>query len=261
MVKPEIGGNVNFEIKSQFMRELREDTLSGNKNDDAREHVERILDIKWHGGSNSRKVSNGGSDGISAVNKLDSLGCDMKNLNNRPPFDENRPNIVELMNKHIKESTRRRADMEDWIKKLQESTDMDIRNQNASPHLVKGVGYNFTSLYVSKKIDEGPLGVLPCQLPPKELSPGSFTLPFTIETSMLVEVTDMSKKAPMGTVENILVKIDMFVFPTGFVIIDMLGDPNETMILGRPFLATIHAPNKCFSWGDFSGNRGRYDYV
>ncbi|GKA57304.1 hypothetical protein Tco_0756492 [Tanacetum coccineum] len=45
MVKPEIRGNANFEIKSQFMRELREDTLSGNKNDDAYEQVERILDI------------------------------------------------------------------------------------------------------------------------------------------------------------------------------------------------------------------------
>ncbi|GJT93742.1 hypothetical protein Tco_1082587 [Tanacetum coccineum] len=31
MVKPKIRGNVNFEIKSQFMRELREDTFSGNK--------------------------------------------------------------------------------------------------------------------------------------------------------------------------------------------------------------------------------------
>ncbi|GJS94811.1 putative reverse transcriptase domain-containing protein [Tanacetum coccineum] len=45
VVKPEIGGNVNFEIKSQFMRELREDTFSRNKNDDACEHVERVLDI------------------------------------------------------------------------------------------------------------------------------------------------------------------------------------------------------------------------
>ncbi|GJT72212.1 hypothetical protein Tco_1031498 [Tanacetum coccineum] len=45
MVKPAIGNNVNFEIKSQFMREIREDTLSGNKNDDAHEHVERALDI------------------------------------------------------------------------------------------------------------------------------------------------------------------------------------------------------------------------
>ncbi|GJY91038.1 hypothetical protein Tco_0506234 [Tanacetum coccineum] len=45
VVKLEIGGNVNFEIKSQFMRELREDTFSGNKNNDAHEHVERVLDI------------------------------------------------------------------------------------------------------------------------------------------------------------------------------------------------------------------------
>ncbi|GKA56718.1 hypothetical protein Tco_0755790 [Tanacetum coccineum] len=42
VVKPKIRGNVNFEIKSQFMRELREDTFSGNKNDDAHEHVERL---------------------------------------------------------------------------------------------------------------------------------------------------------------------------------------------------------------------------
>ncbi|GKA43492.1 hypothetical protein Tco_0736216 [Tanacetum coccineum] len=45
VVKPEIGGNVNFDIKSQIMRELREDTFFENKNDDAHEHVERVLDI------------------------------------------------------------------------------------------------------------------------------------------------------------------------------------------------------------------------
>ncbi|GJZ22114.1 hypothetical protein Tco_0559153 [Tanacetum coccineum] len=45
VVRPEIGGNVNFEIKSQFMRELREDTFLGNENDDAHEHIERVLDI------------------------------------------------------------------------------------------------------------------------------------------------------------------------------------------------------------------------
>nr|GEW70034.1 hypothetical protein [Tanacetum cinerariifolium] len=32
-------------IKSQFMRELREDTFSINKNDDAHEHVEKVSDI------------------------------------------------------------------------------------------------------------------------------------------------------------------------------------------------------------------------
>ncbi|GKB11185.1 hypothetical protein Tco_0845108 [Tanacetum coccineum] len=46
VVKPEIRGNVNFEITSQFMRELREDTFSGNKNEDAHDNVDRFLNIK-----------------------------------------------------------------------------------------------------------------------------------------------------------------------------------------------------------------------
>ncbi|GJX49844.1 reverse transcriptase domain-containing protein [Tanacetum coccineum] len=113
--------------------------------------------------------------------------------------------------------------------------------------------------------------VLPCQLPPKELNPGNFTLPYTIgslkfyamvdlgasinvipksmfehlklarlkKTNMLVEMADMTKRAPIGIVENVLVKIDKFLFPLDFVVIDMLNTHNETMILGRPFIATI----------------------
>ncbi|GJU88380.1 hypothetical protein Tco_1300803 [Tanacetum coccineum] len=45
VVKPKIRGNINFEIKSQFMQELREDTFSGNKNEDAHDHVDRVLNI------------------------------------------------------------------------------------------------------------------------------------------------------------------------------------------------------------------------
>ncbi|GKE19344.1 putative reverse transcriptase domain-containing protein [Tanacetum coccineum] len=46
VVKLEIRGNVNFEIKSQFMRELREDTFSGNKNEDAHDRIDRVLTAK-----------------------------------------------------------------------------------------------------------------------------------------------------------------------------------------------------------------------
>ncbi|GJZ77792.1 hypothetical protein Tco_0642464 [Tanacetum coccineum] len=45
VVKPKIESNVNFEIKSQFMQELREETFSGNKNEDAHDHVDRVLNI------------------------------------------------------------------------------------------------------------------------------------------------------------------------------------------------------------------------
>ncbi|GKA76394.1 hypothetical protein Tco_0782855 [Tanacetum coccineum] len=227
VVKPEIGGNVNFEIKSQFMRELREDTFFRNKNDDAHEHVERFLDIvslfnilevshddvmlrvflitltgaakrwvdriplgiidswnllkkplskgtihhqkqpsslkksatssrketrlytklgnvdsqgpipgmtpaqaltaiqtmadhsqKWHDGTSNRNIEgSSNSEGIAAiVSKLDNLGPPgyYTRIDNRPPFGEKRPSLEEIMNKHLEESTRRRAKMEEW---------------------------------------------------------------------------------------------------------------------------------------------------
>ncbi|GJR26067.1 reverse transcriptase domain-containing protein [Tanacetum coccineum] len=61
---------------------------------------------------------------------------------------------------------------------------------------------------------------------------------------MLVEMADMTKKTPLGIVENILVRIDKFPFPSNFVIIDKT--PNETIILGRPFLATIYVEINVF---------------
>nr|GEY28090.1 hypothetical protein [Tanacetum cinerariifolium] len=45
VVKSEIRGNVTFEIESQFMRELREDTFSEKKNEDAYDHVDRVLNV------------------------------------------------------------------------------------------------------------------------------------------------------------------------------------------------------------------------
>nr|GEW06993.1 phospholipase-like protein [Tanacetum cinerariifolium] len=54
------------------------------------------------------------------------------------------------------------------------------------------------------------------------------------KTSMVVEMADMTKKAPLGIVENILVKIDKFLFHFDFVVIDMLEGLNEIMLLGTP---------------------------
>ncbi|GJW91768.1 hypothetical protein Tco_0169321 [Tanacetum coccineum] len=97
VVKPEIGGNVNFEIKSQFMRELRKNTFADNKKDDAHEHVERILDIVslfnilgvTHDAVTFRvfpitligAAKSNNSEGMAAIaSKLDNLGRDMKKL-------------------------------------------------------------------------------------------------------------------------------------------------------------------------------------
>ncbi|GJT89954.1 hypothetical protein Tco_1078799 [Tanacetum coccineum] len=61
---------------------------------------------------------------------------------------------------------------------------------------------------------------------------------------MLVEMADMRKMAPLGIVKYVLVKIDKFLFPSNFVILDQT--PNSTVILWRPFLATIRAQISVF---------------
>ncbi|GJW06560.1 hypothetical protein Tco_1568983 [Tanacetum coccineum] len=53
-------------------------------------------------------------------------------VDGRSPFGKRKPSLEELMNKHIEESTRRRNENEEWMKKLQETMDMNIRNQNVA---------------------------------------------------------------------------------------------------------------------------------
>ncbi|GJZ77413.1 reverse transcriptase domain-containing protein [Tanacetum coccineum] len=222
---------------------------------------------------------------------------------NRPPYGERRQSLEELLAKHQEESARRSTEMEVWIKKLQENAEINTRNQSASLKNLETQIEQLTKEIHSNKTPNSSIGQIKIvttnqetyvlnklhgvsfisktksdtPAPPKELNPGSFTLPCTIgkfnfyamadlgasinvmprsifehlhltnlkKTNMLCEMVDMSKKAPLGIVENVLVKIDKFLFPSDFVIID--NTPSETTILGRPFLATIHAEIDVFA--------------
>ncbi|GKC59974.1 hypothetical protein Tco_1087572 [Tanacetum coccineum] len=53
-------------------------------------------------------------------------------IDNRHSFGEKKPSLEELMNKHLEASTQRRAEMEEWVKKLQENVEINTRNQSAS---------------------------------------------------------------------------------------------------------------------------------
>nr|GEW31600.1 hypothetical protein [Tanacetum cinerariifolium] len=322
-VKLEIRGNVNFEIKSQFMRQLREDTFLRNKNDDAHKHVERILDIRWverlaPGTINTwdllkkafiqrycpqsktakqlEKIHNVKKESdetlyqawekyndllykfptydLNIYHKQSKLWLatyrngmtgqivgrckDVKEVkygkfrrsfpnnsmnsaryhvglpgyytrvDNRLPFGERKLNLEEVMNKHLKESIRRRAHMEYWMKKLQESTNMNIRNQKASLKNLETQVEQLTKDYQANATNEVPnssIGrtIRSLAMPTTSERIKSRKFHSSLHYCMLVEMADMSKNASMGTVENVLVKIDKFVFPTDFVIIDRLS--------------------------------------
>ncbi|GJY87136.1 DNA-directed DNA polymerase [Tanacetum coccineum] len=123
-------------------------------------------------------------------------------------------------------------------------------------------------------MNERCLTVLLNKLPSKEKDPGSFTIPYNIghlhiinvladlgtsislmpytmyeklglgdpkPTRMSLELADRSIQYPQGIAENVLVKIDKFLLPIDFVILDMREDSRIPIILGRPFLATARA--------------------
>ncbi|KAI3776249.1 hypothetical protein L1987_46022 [Smallanthus sonchifolius] len=58
---------------------------------------------------------------------------------------------------------------------------------------------------------------------------------------MSLSLADRSVKYPRGIIENLLVKVDKFVFPVDFMVLDMEADERVPIILGRPFLRTAKA--------------------
>ncbi|XP_050917852.1 uncharacterized protein LOC127135076 [Lathyrus oleraceus] len=58
------------------------------------------------------------------------------------------------------------------------------------------------------------------------------------DTRMTLQFSDHSVKKPYGIVEDVMVKIDKFVFPVDFVILEMLEDEEIPLVLRIPFLET-----------------------
>ncbi|XP_073307153.1 uncharacterized protein [Primulina huaijiensis] len=116
--------------------------------------------------------------------------------------------------------------------------------------------------------------ILQKKLPTKLKDPGSFTIPcfigsskcsralcdlgasinlmlFSIyrelelgevkPTTITLQLADRSLTYPRGIVEDVLVKVEKFIFPIDFVILDMEEDRDTPLIFGRPFLATGRA--------------------
>ena len=57
---------------------------------------------------------------------------------------------------------------------------------------------------------------------------------------------DRSLTYPRGVIEDVLVKVDKFIFLVDFVVLDMEEDREIPLILGRPFLAIGRAPRSSF---------------
>ncbi|XP_021999383.1 uncharacterized protein LOC110896227 [Helianthus annuus] len=120
--------------------------------------------------------------------------------------------------------------------------------------LAKMPKYNKKKLEdLSTVLSEECSAVLKKKLPTKMTDPGASInlMPNSIfaklnlgepsPTRMSIELADRPVKYPRGIVVNILVKVDKFVIPVDFVILDMDEDSEVPLILGPPFLAAARA--------------------
>jgi len=57
-------------------------------------------------------------------------------------------------------------------------------------------------------------------------------------TKIQLQLADRTVKHPYGVVEDVLTKVDKFMFPVDFVILDMKEDEEVPLILDRPFMKT-----------------------
>ncbi|XP_062099774.1 uncharacterized protein LOC133805614 [Humulus lupulus] len=57
-------------------------------------------------------------------------------------------------------------------------------------------------------------------------------------TTVTLQLADRSVKHPRGIIEDVLVKVNKFIFPADFIVLDMEEEKNVPIIMGRPFLAT-----------------------
>ncbi|KAK8696450.1 hypothetical protein V6N13_001585 [Hibiscus sabdariffa] len=118
---------------------------------------------------------------------------------------------------------------------------------------------------------EACLAMMHNKVPAKKTDPGSFTIPCSIgnnysckalcdpgasinlmpksvfqqlgigkakPTTVMLQLADRSYVQPEGKIKDILVRVDKFIFPADFLILDCEADEHAPIILGRPFLAT-----------------------
>nr|XP_016498151.1 PREDICTED: uncharacterized protein LOC107816918 [Nicotiana tabacum] len=86
------------------------------------------------------------------------------------------------------------------------------------------------------------------KLPQKLKDPGSFTIQISWLglgeprlTTVILQLADRSLAHPEGVIEDMLVQVGSFIFPTDFIMLDYEPDQEVSFILGRQFLATGRA--------------------
>ncbi|PWA78817.1 hypothetical protein CTI12_AA208360 [Artemisia annua] len=194
-------------------------------------------------------------------------------IENRPPYVNKKVSLEEMVDMHIEESSMKNAKFQEWMNEMKSAAIKNLKiqiGQLAKKFQIKKPEIEFEECKVLSHSEENEetkwntgsenkfcgvsylrennvaYGRIPSQLPDKEPNPESFYFHALLKTTSMVEMADMSRTSPKETVDNILLRVNKFIFPGDFLVIDMIDECNNNLILGRSFLATSHANIKVF---------------
>ncbi|GJW57840.1 DNA-directed DNA polymerase [Tanacetum coccineum] len=179
--------------------------------------------------------------------------------NGNPSYQERRQTMEESLSKFMAEFMKRHEENSNLIKEIRASTDgsrnlprsTEINPRDPFKSISTTVEADMTPIhpigssryagsYELKDFDAYSIGtiLLDDSLPTKEKDLGR--LGELALTKLIVELADRTVKCPKGIEENVLVRIDKFVFLVDFIILDIPEDVKAPLILERPFLSTAH---------------------
>ncbi|GJV27642.1 putative reverse transcriptase domain-containing protein [Tanacetum coccineum] len=246
----------NFELKGQFLKELRTNIFSGLDYEDANEHIEKVLEIidhihhfqivaiqemaeysqKWHNGT-SRSRGTETSDGLAAIQaQLNNLGREIKKVNEKGYAAQ--VGCEQCKGPHYTKDCP--------LKKEGRTLEEAFYMQFGGPF--QGGGYRAAAPGFYQRNNANPSFALLmpllmwssvsryCLLDLLNLGLGELA-----HTKLTVKLAESTMKYPKGIAKNVLVSTGKFTFLVDFIILDMPEDIKVPLILGRPFLPTAHS--------------------
>ncbi|GJV31449.1 putative ribonuclease H-like domain-containing protein [Tanacetum coccineum] len=212
VARPKIDNKDQFELKVQFLKELRENTFRGLDNENANEHIEKVLEITAEDAKKAiQEMAEYSKNGI-----IENLEEEEGDIEQQLQVGNHGPKFTKAYEASHINNTIPRKEKDPGSFTL--------------PYFINDVCFDNALVNLGASIS-----VMP-RLTYLNLGLGELA-----HTRLTVELADSTVKYPKGIAENVLVGIGKFTFLVEFIILDMLEDIKVLLILERPFLPTARA--------------------
>nr|GEX65092.1 hypothetical protein [Tanacetum cinerariifolium] len=218
VTRTKIKMDTHFELKGQFLKELRDNTFSASKHEDANEHIEKVLEIVdlFH-------IPNITQDQIMlrafSISLTGAASCWLRNEPTGGTRTKDSRNLFNWTTLHDNTLPQKEKDPGSFT----------------LPCFIHNVCFDKALFDLGESVSVMPFSTY-TNLSFKDLA----------HTRLTVELVDRVIKNPRGIAKNMLVRIGKFIFPLDFIILDIPEDDDVPLILERTFLSTAHAKIDAF---------------